>query len=167
MKKILISSMLTSIFLLADGGSIVNSQRAIEQLSQKQEHIKRHLQKLDKFLAKYDTFASSYLTQLRSIVTEGAKCEILKERYLYALEKKGKYDTFTEIKKGRFDDCYQMKANRMKAIKNVQQQVSTLKKKVDEILGLRDIDIDEANSIKEYIDNLKSDINLYKNSSNF
>jgi len=167
MKKILIFTILIGVLLLADGGSIVNHQKTIEQLSQKQEHIKRHLQKLDNFLAKYDTFASSYLTQLRSIVKEGAKCEILKERYLYALEKKGKYDTFTEIKKGRFDDCYQMKANRMKAIKNVKQQVSSLKNKVDDILELRDIDINEADTIKEYIDDLRRDISLYKNSNNF
>jgi len=167
MKKILISCCITSILLFADGGSILNHQKTIKASSEKLEKIKKHLQKLDKFLEKYDTFATSYLSELRKIITKGAKCEILKEKYLYSLERKGKYDTFTVIKKGRYNDCYQMKANRMSAIKNVKQKVKILKSKVDNVLQLKEIDIDEANDIKEYIDGLRNSITLYQNSTNF
>ena len=166
MKKILIFSCLTSIFLFADGGTILNHQKTIQASSKKLENIKQHLQELDRFLEKYDTFATTYLRELRLIITKGAKCEILKERYLYTREKEGEYGTFTVILKGRYDDCYQMKANRMIAIKNVKKKAGSLKKKVDDILRLKEIDIDEANDIKEYIDGLRNSITLYQNNSN-
>jgi hypothetical protein len=168
MKKILISCCISSIFLFAKfGGSVINHQKTIEALSKKQENIKEHLQEIDNFLAKYDRFASSYLSKLKSIVVEGAKCEIAKEKYLYSLEKKGENDKFTIIKKGVYDDCYQMKKNRIKAIKDVKRRVSSLKDKVDDVLELKDIDIEEADRIKQYIDDLRSDVAYYKESKEF
>ena len=168
MKKILISCCISSLVLFAEsGGSIINHQKTIEALSKKQENIKEHLQEIDNFLAKYDRFASSYLSKLKSIVIEGAKCEIAKEKYLYSLEKKGANDKFTIIKKGIYDDCYQMKKNRIEAIKDVKRKVSSLKDKVNDVLELKEIDIEEANRIKEYIDNLRSDVEYYKYSKEF
>ena len=168
MKKILLSYCMSSILLFAgSGGSVLNHQKTIEALSKKQENIKKHLQEIDNFLEKYDRFASSYLSKLKSIVVEGAKCEIAKEKYLYSREKKGENDKFTKIKKGIYDDCYQMKKNRVEAIKNVKRKVNSLKDKVDDVLELKQIDIEEADRIKQYIDDLRSDVQFYKNSSDF
>lgn len=167
MKKILYISIITTAFLLADGGSIVNHQKTIQALSEKQVKIKKHLEEIDRFLFKYDKFARSYLSKLKSIVLKGAKCEISKEEYLYSKRQKGENNKFTIIRKGIYDDCYKMKSNRLEAIKNVKRKVASLKAKVDEVLELKEIDIAEANRIKEYIDDLRSDIEYYKNSASF
>lgn len=165
MKKILFISLLTTAFTLADGGSIVNHQKTIQALSEKQEKIKKHLEEIDQFLTKYDKFATSYLNRLKSIVLDGAKCEITKEEYLYSKRTKGEGNKFTIIRKGIYDDCYKMKAKRVEAIKHVKEKVASLKEKVDEVLELKEIDIAEANRIKEYIDELRSDIDYYKTSA--
>ena len=166
MKKILFIAIAT-IFLLADGGSIENHQKTIKALSEKQAKIKEHLEEIDRFLTKYDKFAKTYLAKLKSIVFSGAKCEISKEEYLYSKNNKGENNKLTIIRKGIYDDCYKMKANRLEAITNVKSKVKAFKIKVDEVLELKEIDVAEANRIKEYIDDLRSDIEYYKNSSNF
>lgn len=167
MRKLVLICSLSSILLFADGGSVHNHQKTIQALSEKQEKIKKHLIEIDNFLTKYDKFASSYLNKLKSIVIEGAKCEIAKEKYLYSKEEKGENHNLTVIRKGIYNDCYKMKENRIAAIQDVKQKVGSLKKKVDDILELKEIDIEEANRIKEYIDRLRSDIEYYKNSSQF
>jgi len=165
MKKILLMY-ITTVFLLADGGSVQNYYKKIQLLSEKQEKIKKHLLEIENFLNKYDRFAKSYLAQLKSIVIDGAQCEIDKEKYLYYKRTKGEDNKFTIIRKGMYDDCYKMKAIRLKAIQNVKVKVQNLKMKVDEILELKEIDMDEANRIKEYIDTLRHDIKYYKNIDN-
>ena len=158
---------MTTIFLLADGGSILNHQQTIQALSQKQIRIREHLREIDRFLTKYDQFAKNYLARLKAILVSGAKCEISKEEYLYSKNQRGENNKFTIIRKGIYDDCYQMKANRLEAISNVKLKVSSLKAKVNEVLELKEIDIAEADRIKEYIDDLRSDVAYYKNNSNF
>lgn len=165
MKKIIIGSILTTIFIFAgSGGSIETHQEKIQSLSIKQEKIRNHLQEIDNFLMKYDRFAGSYLSQLKEILFEGAKCEIAKEEYLYASETHSK---LTFVKKNIYDECLDMKKIRLNAMKDIKVQVADLKIKVNDILELKDLDIKEANRIKSYIDGLRNDIDYYKNSSSF
>lgn len=164
MKNILIICFISSIVLFAkSGGSVINHQKMIENISKKQKDIKQHLKEIDRFLTKYNKFAGSYLSKLKSIVIEGAKCEIAKHKYLYYRKKYGEKNKFSIIRKGIYDDCYQMKENRIKAIEDIKIRVDSLKKKVNDILELKEIDIEEADRIKDYIDELRNDIRYYKN----
>lgn len=158
MKRLIFTLIIMTQFLLSDtSGSIEKHQNTIEILQEKQKAILKNLRNIDKVLSKYDSFAKSYLKKLREIIASGATCIIAEEEYL--LEERGDADMdILNRLKGMVDDCYSMIFNRTAAITNLKVEIEALKKKVEKVKKLRKINVNEKQTIIDYILKLKNDI---------
>jgi len=148
------------------GGDIGFLRSTIPDKEKRQKRLYMHMSKIDQILQTYEAFSLDIKNRLRSIIIEGAQCNVIEEKYSLYKKKYGNKANKTVWAERAMNDCLQMKENRLIALRNIERKFVSLKGKVDDLAFQRTMSMDEANRLKEYIDNVREDIRIYKRYSN-
>lgn len=162
MKYLLIISLIAFTHIIAydSGGSVNNLKYSLKNLEQEQIQIEKKLKEISSFLDDYTAFASSYKDELIKIIKSGAKCIRINNTYHYYYQKNGSNNSYTKLYKKYTIECKNMKENRLSSLQHLNIEFNNLKNKVDELVKLKQIAVDRANTIKEYIEGLKSTLDI-------
>ena len=139
------------------GGTVNNIESTITMLEDKQIRIFEHLEKIDTLMGKYNSFSSSYIARIRDIIKQGASCIVDNQKYLLYKKEYGEDNDYTIMYKNFKEECEDMKASRLQALKILDSRFKDLKLKVQELKFQKKIDVDRATRIEQYLNSLISD----------